>query len=59
MLYFVYTPNPFLLICLTALTELIAYILTVSETTLTLNSLLKENCYSIVTYLRTLHVGSL
>ena len=59
MLYFVYTPNPFLLICLIALIELIAYILTVSETTLTLNSLLKENCYSIVTYLRTLHDGSL
>ena len=44
LLHFVYTPNPFPLICLIALIELISNIMTVSSTMQTLNSLLIENC---------------
>ena len=44
LLHFVYTPNPFPLISLIALIELIANIMKVSPTMQTLSSLLIENC---------------
>ena len=58
-LHFVYTCNPFILICVVALIQLTAKIISVSQTIQTLNSLLKESSYSIVTYLHTPRDGSL